>query len=530
MNARFSKCLVSVLVIAALALAIVPFAGAQEGGEPDYWPTEGWRTSTPEEQGMDSAELAGFIATFSQPQFNLDSLLVIRNGYIVAEAYSAPNQSEVPHHMYSASKSVVSALIGIAIDQGEIKSVDEKMLSFFPEYTPANMDERKAAITVKDLLTMGSGFKCDSFGADPSTDSIPEMEAAENTSYLCLDKPMAYSPGEVQQYCQCNTYLLATILARTTNMDVMEFAKQNLFTPIGITEAHWLATPEGIVQGYAGLQLMSRDMGKIGYLYLNQGQWNGEQIISAQYATDSISDQIATAWPDNTYGYQWWVAPSVNTVSALGHGGQYIIFIPSKDLMVVLTGGLHDTLRIFVHVYPFTYGIAAFTTADSPLPASPEGMQQLEAAINAIASPSAQPTSPLPATAETVSGQSYAMIAPLRLAGFGYTQGPQIQMFDFTFDHVEQAAVTLSAVEGESRTIAIGLDGLYRVSEFWGGDIAARGEWLTENDFRLYLKYVGDCINERLDFSFMPGAATVVEYEYAMGVAAAYAATAVQPE
>ena len=175
---------------------------------------------------------------------------------------------------------------------------------------------------------------------------------------------------------------------------------------------------------------------------------------------------------DNTYGYQWWVAPSVNTVSALGHGGQYIIFIPSKDLMVVLTGGLHDTLRIFVHVYPFTYGIAAFTTADSPLPASPEGMQQLEAAINAIASPSAQPTSPLPATAETVSGQSYAMIAPLRLAGFGYTQGPRIQMFDFTFDHVERAA-TLSAVEGESGlSRSVSMDCTAFLNS--GSDIAAR--------------------------------------------------------
>jgi len=517
------------LVVVALLVNPFPSTAQKEA----YWPTAGWRASTPEEQGMSSAELAEFFKTLSQPYFNMDSLIVIRHGYIVAEAHSAPSQAEGLHQLYSVSKSVISSLIGIAIDQGYIKSVNEKLLSFFPEYTPANMDERKAAITVKDLLTMGSGFKCDAYGADPTTDAVDKMLASKNTSQMCLDLPMAYKPGEKQQYCQCNAYLLGSILARKTGMDGLAFAKKNLFTPLGITEARWLTTKEGIVEGYSGLHLKPSDMAKFGYLFLNKGQWDGKQIVSAQYVADSISNQLATPWPDTAYGYLWWIHQSPNAANAIGLSGQYILLFPSKDMLMVLTGGFNWTLQPSVLSSAFVYSGSKLTTASGPRPANPEGMRQLKAVIDTIASPAPQPVKSLPVTTKAVSDQPFAMLSPLEFVEFAH--GPdvpktQVKAVSFKFGSADQAVLTLIPVQGQPKDVVIGLDGLYRTSDFWGGKVAARGEWLTDNDFRVYLKYIGDIFLYRLDVTFMPGAMTVVSSESASGMTASHVGMVVQPE
>ncbi len=515
------------LISPLLSLSFTLPLAAQVKG---YFPTTEWRTSTPEKQGMDSAQLAEFIQTYSQPYLNMDSLLVIRHGYIVAEAYSAPNLADIPHHLYSASKSVMSLLIGIAIDQGKIKSVDEKVVSFFPEYKPANMDDRKAAITIKDLLTMGAGFKCDFFGDDPSTDSAEAINASTSASHSCLDMLMAYKPGEKQQYCQCCTYLLSSILTRTTGMGGLEFAQKNLFDPLGITEAAWLTSPEGPVQGFAGLQLKATDMAKIGYLVLRKGEWDGKQIVSAKYVADSTSSQIATIWPDTAYGYQWWINQSLNMPEAIGLGGQYIFVDPARDLVIVLTGGFHDMLRIMTQNFPFTTAVGKFETSDKALPANDTGMKQLKAVIDVLANPQAQSVAALPAITKTLTDQTFGMIAPLVLPGFGDVNGPMFQQVGLNFGANNQAVLRLIPVEGQPKDIAIGLDGLYRVSDGFGGKYAAKGQWLTESDFRVYLKYVGDALSERLDFSFMPGAMTVVTYEFSTGTSAAFAGTAIPLE
>lgn len=524
------KQVLTLLIVVAFALTTAPVLAYQ----PSPYPTTeaGWKYSTPEAQGMRSDELAEFIKTFTQPHFNVNSLIVARHGTIVAELHGSPDQSEVLRDIKSGSKSVLSVLVGIAIDKGYIKGVDEKVLSFFPEFTPANMDDRKAAMTVRDLLTMGSGFMCDMYGT-PGSDAIDT--GAKDTAYQCLNKPMAYQPGEKFQYCQCNAYLLASILERKTGMGTLAFADKYLFRPLGITRAEWLTAQEGIAKGFVGLHLLPKDLAKIGQLFLNKGQWDGKQVVPVKFLEDATAAQIATGWPDASYGYQWWTIDSAKAVMAMGIGGQYILINPAKDVLVVLTGEFTQVLRAALQGYPLAYSVAKLTTADAALPAAPEQVNQLKAVMAAFANPAPQPVAALPAMAKAISGKTFAMMSPVVLQEplsdfrleikalslrFGPGQaalaghaGLSVVPPGIRLEGVDQAVLTLVPVEGQDKNIAVGLDGLYRVSEFWGGKVAAKGAWVTDHDFRVYMKFIGDVMMEQIDFSFMPGAVMVVAHE-----------------
>jgi CubicO group peptidase (beta-lactamase class C family) len=521
------KKIVIVLMVMALAVLIAPALASTPLPTPsEPW---AWAYSTPEEQGMRSEELVTLLQTFTQPHFNVNNLIVARHGYIVAEVHGHPDVTNTPREIMSVSKSVVATLVGIALDQGYLKSLDDNVLSFFPEYSPANMDERKAAMTVRDLLTMGSGFKCNYYV--PGTDEFNSI--ANNMTQQCLDKPMAYQPGEKFQYCQCNTYLLASILARQTKMDVMDFAKQNLFAPLDITNVTWQKTNEGIIEGFIGLHISPHDMAKIGYLYLHKGQWEGKQIISSQFAADATSPQIATDWPDTGYGYQWWYLKSANAAIAIGLSGQYILVNPTKDIVVVLTSELTDVgvIRPALQGYPMAYAVAKLTADAAALPANPDGVAKIKALADALANPKAQPVSPLPALAKRLSGQTWDMMSPLILtnrADMRRGTSLAVEAFSLEFNAPDRAMLTLIPVEGEAITVAVGLDGVYRVSDQDGWMVGAKGLWLTETDFRLFLKYLDKPNLLRLDFAFMPGAVNIVVNNYANGDVAAFFAMPAQ--
>lgn len=498
------KRLLTVFVILMLASSAVPILA--DGDAP--FPTKEWAVSTPEEQGMDSLELVDYIKTFALPEYNLDSILIVRHGYIVAEAYTAPVQKDIPHEMYSASKAVMSALAGIAIDQGYIKSLDDKLLSYFPEITPENMDERKAAITIRDVMKMCSGFECNMY-VDPAGDG----KVMQGDPKTCLDFPMAYAPGEQWQYCQCNLFLLATIINRTTGMDVMDFANKNLFEPLGIKDAYW--EPLGkAVQGFSGLRLTTRDIARFGYLMVNGGQWDGKQIISSQFVKDALAPLTATPFPGSTYGYMWWTSENNDYAMALGYGGQYIMVVPNKDLVVVLTGGYHDLVRLAVHVYPFIVKALGLKTEDKALPVNSEGTTQLQALVEELANPKASPIKELPATASAISGLPYSMVLSMVFqprANVGSTVSMKALQLDF--NGTDTFTLNLTSATDQVVTVTVGLDGLYRVSDFLTWQVAAKGEWLTPNDLRIYLKYVGDGLVERVDLNFGTGSVVGTMYQ-----------------
>ncbi len=304
------------------------------------WPTQGWRTSSPEEQGVDHGMLAAMLAEVEQKKLNLQSLLVIRNGTLVSETYFGTSQ-EVRHQLYSVTKSFVSTLIGIAMDQGKIDRLDRQIGDFFPEYAFANLDSQKQAMTLEDVLTMRTGL--DWQEGDPAYMALYQ---SRDWVQFMLDKPMAGPPGDQFNYCSGCSHLLSAIVKKTTGMNTFDFAKKYLFKPLGITNVRWESDAKGTSIGGWGLELTPRDMAKLGYLFLRKGQWEGRQIVSAGWVEAATQKHTGTDNPRG-YGYQWWTHPTLAAYMALGRYGQTIFVMPELDLIVVTTAEMDNHDEIF---------------------------------------------------------------------------------------------------------------------------------------------------------------------------------------
>ncbi len=348
-----------------------------------YWPTAGWRSSTPEEQGMDSGLLSAMLETIQEKNYEIDSVTIVRNSYMVADVSIHPFSSTSKHNIYSCTKSVVSALVGIAIDQGYIEGLQQPILSFFPQRTIANRDVNKEAMTLEHLLTMTTGFRCqDSYLYRWS--GLNQMRESEDWVQFVLDLPMEGEPGERFEYCNGASHLLSGIIQETTGMSANEYALEHLFGPLGISDVDWSSSPQGISVGYSELRLRPQDMAKIGVLYLNEGRWDGEQIVPSEWVNSSTSQYISATLEDG-YGYQWWVDDS-SMYLALGYRGQFIFVIPEKEMVVVFTSSLEDNDFYVPQTLLNEFIIPAAVTSRT-LPVNPEGVALLESLIEELASP-----------------------------------------------------------------------------------------------------------------------------------------------
>lgn len=305
-----------------------------------YWPTEGWRTTSPEAQDMDSGKLAEMLASVQQQKLNLHSLLVIRHGYLVSETYFQGDLN-TRHELYSCTKSFTSTLIGIALDQGKIDGLDHKIVDFFPGYEFENLDAHKQAMTLEDLLTMRSGLDWHEGDA-----AYTALYRSPDWVQSMLDMPMALESGVMFNYCSGCTHLLSAIVQRTTGLNTLDYAKQNLFKPLGITNVRWDTDSQGIPIGGWGLQITSRDMAKLGYLFLHQGEWDGQQVVSSGWV-DKATQKYSDTGDGRGYGYQWWTYPSLDAFMATGRYGQLIFVIPNLDLVIVTTAQVDDFEPLF---------------------------------------------------------------------------------------------------------------------------------------------------------------------------------------
>jgi CubicO group peptidase (beta-lactamase class C family) len=266
----------------------------------DYWPTQDWRSSTPEEQGMDSHRLALMLEAVKQERLPLHSLLVIRNGYLVSETYFPPYDENSREELYSCTKSFIATLVGIAIDQGYIDSVQQPVLDFFAERSFENRDAAKQAMTVEDLLTMRSGLDWEE--GDPAYQA---MYQSPDWVKFVLDKPMREQPGRQFNYCSGCSHVLSAIVQEQSGMNTRDFAQKELFEPLGITNMNWSVDSTGIPIGGWGLQITPREMAKLGYLYLHNGTWGGQQIVSAGWVKSATQMHTHTDSPQVAgYGYQ----------------------------------------------------------------------------------------------------------------------------------------------------------------------------------------------------------------------------------
>ncbi|MFO0698608.1 MAG: serine hydrolase [Nitrospira sp.] len=494
-NKRSLLCICTLLWLVAVWGCVTP-PQALPPAAPDYWPMGGWRTSTPEAQGMDSGLLAQAVDLVREQGLAVDSLLIVRHGYIVLDAYFYPYTADHLHDVASVTKSIMSTLTGIAIEEGVIAGLDAPLAGFFPVATSTSSDPRKARIAIRDLLSMSSGLRC---GYAPGEVELRAMLETPNWVQSLLDLPMAAEPGREFAYCSGNSHLLSAIISRRAHSTTLEFAQRTLFAPLGIHKMGWPTDPQGVNRGWGELQMTPRDLAKIGFLFLHRGRWEDRQIVSADWVDRATRAQVPVPKSDADYGYGWWIHKGkyIGLYEAHGRGGQVITVAPALDIVAVFTGGFYDRER-------FAPLLLAAVKSNKPLPENHAGRAQLEASLAAIARPHEPlPVPPLPALARSISGRTYRFDAnPLGL-----------ETFALRFDRPDEAMFTLVSRAGRF-VMPVGLDAVSRFSEATPSGLAAglKGAWRSEqefalrydeiagpNNFTLHLDFQGEQTNVRLD-------------------------------
>ena len=351
---------------AALASSTTPAAS------PDVWPT-----STPEEQGLSSETLAGLFNEVADQKHGVDTATVIRNGHVVAHATGDGFRDGELHIVHSVTKSIVSTLIGLAIAEGHLEGVDQRVLDVFDNRVAANSDARKEEMTIEDLLTMTTGFDCrDSYLYE--WEGLDDLRQSEDWVQHILDLPMIALPGERFEYCNRASFLLSAIVQETTGQTAERYGADRLFGPIGVTEFNWPANPDGISIGWGNLRMAPLDLARFGLLVLDEGSWRGEQVVPAEWI-DRATQPHVNGTLQASYGYQWWIRDD-GIVQGLGYEGQYLIIDRERNMVTVFTSKLPDEEFYLPDDLYDRYVIPA-VHGDEPLPPDPDGVEALQTSI-----------------------------------------------------------------------------------------------------------------------------------------------------
>ncbi|TDF93567.1 serine hydrolase domain-containing protein [Paenibacillus piri] len=294
--------------------------------------------STPEAQGVSSAAITDFLEAVQNKQLELHSLMVLRHGHVVAEGWWAPYAADLPHMMFSLSKSFTSTAIGLAVAEG-IVSLDDAVVSFFPEEAPDDVSPNLASMHIRHLLMMGTGH---------AQDTTPSLRREEGASWVktFLHAPVEHAPGTYFVYNSGATYMLSAILQKVTGDKLLDYLQPRLMEPLGIYGATWETCPRGIHVGGWGLNIKTEDIAKFGQLYLQEGIWNGQRIISEAWVREATSKHISNGnggesdWAQG-YGYQFWRCRH-NIYRGDGKYGQFCVVMPEQDAVVAMTSGTND--------------------------------------------------------------------------------------------------------------------------------------------------------------------------------------------
>jgi CubicO group peptidase (beta-lactamase class C family) len=362
-------------LLSLITITLLASTACGEAQPGDTWPGETWPTSTAEAEGIAPEAIASLVTDLDSGDYGLvDAFLLIRNGRVVAdhrfahdyEALAAqydtanhPYNYDHPdwhpylqggdlHTLQSVTKSVTSAALGIAIDDGLLGGVDTPVMPFFEAYAPYTTDARQAATTLEEFLTMRSGIEWNTSGpygtGEHSTD---RLESSDEWIRFVLDQPTDTTPGARFEYNDGVSVLLGKILREATGQRADEWARSRLFEPIGITNSYWKITPDGEADTEGGLYLSTHDLARIGYLFLRGGEWDGRQVVSREWVEASTAPVVADIAPDNdqldpAYGYQWWVPViedgQAKVFAGNGYGGQFLFVSPDHDLVAVFNG------------------------------------------------------------------------------------------------------------------------------------------------------------------------------------------------
>jgi CubicO group peptidase (beta-lactamase class C family) len=332
--------------------------------------------STPEAQGVGSDAVGGFVAALDKID-TIHSFMIVRHGQVIAEGWWKPQTPDEPHVLNSLSKSFTSTAIGLAIGEGKL-ALDDPILKFFPEDAPADPSDNLKAMTVRDLLTMTCGQEV-------------EVKIVKNQASVksFLAQLVPHRPGTHFQYNTLGSYVLSAIVTKVTGQTVLHYLEPRLFAPLGIEHPRWDASPEGNSLGGYGLYLRTEEVAKFAQLYLQNGRWNGKQLVPEEWIAQATVRQVPNGYGDHTkigidwrqgYGFQFWRCTH-DAYRGDGAGGQFLVILPRQDAVVVITastGNMQGELNaIWDNLFP------AFS--DRPLPEDAGAQERLKLSIAALA-------------------------------------------------------------------------------------------------------------------------------------------------
>ncbi|MBX2999386.1 MAG: serine hydrolase [Caldilineaceae bacterium] len=428
------------------------------------------RTS-PEAQGISSSAILTFVDVADRTLRHLHSFMLLRHGAVIAEGWWSPYAPQYPHVLFSLSKSFASTAVGLAVAEGRL-SVDDRVIDFFLDETPAEISDNLAAMRIHHLLSMNTGH------AEDVTGALWERKDG-NWAAAFLAQPVAHQPGTYFVYNSAATYMLSAIVQKLTGQTLIEYLTPRLFRPLGIENPFWESCPRGINVGGWGLNITTEDIARFGQLYLQRGEWHGQQLVPAAWvdeATSAHSDNSRNENPDwaQGYGYQFWRCRH-NAYRGDGAFGQFCVVLPEHDAVIAITAGIGNMQSVLDLVWEHL--LPAFRA--ETLPENPAAADALRGKLGSLALP-------------TLSGDASSPLAP-RVSGKVYqidANEAKIETISLDFG-ADETIFTMRNELGEHR-VACGYGTLrHGVTEMNGRGrqrVAASGAWTADDlySMRLY--------------------------------------------
>ena len=461
-------------IVCPSLLAVVACHALAGGPPPSALPR-----SAPEAQGISSAAVRAFVEAADQNIDALHSFMLVRHGRVVAEGWWSPYAAQIPHTLFSLSKSFTSTAVGLAISEGKL-SLDDRIVKFFPEDAPAQPDDNLKAMRVRDLLIMCSG---------QLSNSISQFSFTTNEVLTkeFFEMPVEHKPGTYFFYNSPGSYMLSAIVQKVTGQTELEYLKPRLFDPLGIENPTWATSAQGICLGGYGLSIRTEDIARFGLLYLNKGYWQGKQLVPAAWVAVATARQTSNGSDPNSdweqgYGYQFWRARH-NIYRGDGAFGQFCIVMPDKDAVVAITSGTKDLAGVMNLVWDKLLP----AMHDHPLSADPENAKKLKDTLAHLTMhlPSGSAS---PGPAAPMSGRKYVFPA----------NNLKIESATLTFGPKGNAATLALQINGVEQKIACG-DGSWATGRMtFAQDIvekpeeqpvAAAGAWTADGTYKAKLVF-----------------------------------------
>jgi CubicO group peptidase (beta-lactamase class C family) len=424
--------------------------------------------SSPEAQGVSSAALLEFVRAADKNVELMNSFMLVRHGHVVAEGWWAPYSAEAPHSLYSLSKSFTSTAVGLAIAEGKL-SLDDEVLTFFPEDAPAEASRNLKAMRVRDLLRMSTGHQAE-----------PRRTSERPWTQSFLAQPVPNKPGTHFLYNTSGTYMLSAIVQKATGRTVLDYLRPRLFEPLGIENPTWETSPQGISAGGFGLSIRTEDIARFGQLYLQKGQWQGKQLLPAAWVDEATARQTSNGsnpksdW-EQGYGYQFWRCRH-GAYRGDGAFGQFCVVMPEQDAVVAITSGTRDMQAVLNLVWDKLLP----ALQPSPLPADDDARKKLETALSSLKLPP-QEGSASASSAFSVGGTGKTFVFP----------DNDRKLETIALESNGDAVTLVARIEGTERRVVC-RRGAWQKSRLAYGrmaeqPVAASGAWTQDDTFTVKL-------------------------------------------